>query len=105
KNYKIAEPYKTIIADMRTFFMDLHLWLDQVELGIRASPSDDRLKMEQAVTDELASAIVPSIDTLFEKFESAANRLELDMEPFHSSYMRRHLHSMVLCAPFPHRTF
>src|SRR6266545_4653870 len=30
KNYKIAEPYKTIIADLRTFLMDLQLWLDQV---------------------------------------------------------------------------
>jgi extracellular factor (EF) 3-hydroxypalmitic acid methyl ester biosynthesis protein len=105
KNYKITEPYKTTIADMRTFFMDLHLWLDQVELGIRASPSDDRLKTEQAVTDELAAAIVPSIDTLFEKFEWAASGLELELEPFYSNYMRRHLHSMVLCAPFPHRTF
>jgi len=105
KNYKIAEPYKTIIADMRTFFMDLHLWLDQVELGIRASPSDDRLKLEQAATEELAAAIIPSIDTIFEKFESAAEGLEPDLEPFHSSYMRRHLHPLVLCAPFPHRTF
>src|SRR5262245_36444085 len=85
KNYKIAERYKTIIADMRTFFMDLHLWLDQVELGIRASPSDNRLQLEQAVTDELAAAIIPSIDTLFERFESAAKSLELDLEPFHSS--------------------
>ena len=105
KHYKIAEPYKTVVADMRTLFMDLHLWLDQVELGIRASPSDDRLKLQQAVTDELAPAIIPSIDILFEKFESAAESLGPDLEPFHSSYMRRHLHPLVLCAPFPHRTF
>src|SRR5207248_770223 len=25
KNYKLAEPYKTVVADMRTLFMDLHL--------------------------------------------------------------------------------
>src|SRR6266550_4545732 len=85
--------------------LDESLWLDQVELGIRASPSDDRLKLEQAVTDELAPAIIPSIDILFEKFESAAESLGPDLEPFHSSYMRRHLHPLVLCAPFPHRTF
>jgi extracellular factor (EF) 3-hydroxypalmitic acid methyl ester biosynthesis protein len=105
KNYKVAEPYKIVVADMRTFFMDLHLWLDQVELGIRASPSDDRLKLEQGVTDELAAAIIPSVDVLFEKFESAAEVLGPEVEPFHSSYMRRHLHPLVLGAPFPHRTF
>jgi len=105
KNYKVGEPYKLIVADMRTLFMDLHLWLDQVELGIRASPSDDRLQLEQSVTDELAEGIIPSIDVLFEKFESAAESLGTELEPVHSSYMRRHLHPLVLCAPFPHRTY
>ncbi|HYT60212.1 MAG TPA: hypothetical protein VEL06_08575 [Haliangiales bacterium] len=105
KNYKVTQPFKLIIADMRTFFMDMQLWLDQVELGIRASPSGDRSKLEQAVTDELASAIIPSINTLFEKFENAAQNLEPHLLPIHSSYMRRQLHPFVLCAPFPHRTF
>jgi len=105
KNYQVAGAYKTIIADMRAFLMDLQLWLDQIELGIRASPSGDRLQLEQQATDELASAIIPTINTLFEKFEGIAEGLEPDLKAAHRSYMRRHIHPLVLCAPFPHRTF
>jgi extracellular factor (EF) 3-hydroxypalmitic acid methyl ester biosynthesis protein len=45
KLYKIGSDYKLLVADMQTFFMDLRLWLDQVELGIRSSPSADRARL------------------------------------------------------------
>ncbi len=38
KLYTIGSDYKLIVADMQSFFMDLRLWLDQVEMGIRSSP-------------------------------------------------------------------
>src|SRR5204862_2665147 len=31
-HYKVSPEYKILIADMQTFFVDLRLWLEQVEL-------------------------------------------------------------------------
>jgi len=34
-----------------------------------------------------------------------AEQIADDQRPAHESYLRQHLHSLVLCAPFAHRTF
>lgn len=105
KLYKVGSDYKLVIADMQSFFMDLRLWLDQVELGIRSSPSADRLKLEQTVAEEAAEPVIGPMNVLFEKFEAVADRVEEELKPAHRSYMRRQLHSWVLSAPFAHRAF
>jgi extracellular factor (EF) 3-hydroxypalmitic acid methyl ester biosynthesis protein len=105
KLYRIGAEYKLVIADMQNFFMDLRLWLDQVELGIRSVPSGDRLKLERRIADEIAEPVVPAINVLFEKFEHLALGLEEEVRPAHRSYMRRQLHPLVMCAPFPARAF
>jgi extracellular factor (EF) 3-hydroxypalmitic acid methyl ester biosynthesis protein len=105
KLYKILPDYKIIIADMQSFFMDLRLWLNQVELVIRSAPEADRPQLEKNITDELVEPILPCINVLFEKFETVALGLDEDVRQAHRSYMRRQLHPLVLCAPFAHRTF
>ncbi len=104
KSYQIAPEYKLIIADMHSYFRDLRLWLDQVELGLR---SNGKIKMEfePNIDEELSHIIIPSINVLFEKFEAIAQGLDTEAVPAHQSYMRRHLHPLVLCAPFANRTF
>jgi extracellular factor (EF) 3-hydroxypalmitic acid methyl ester biosynthesis protein len=105
KLYKVGSDYKLIVADMQSFFMDLRLWLDQVEMNVRSAPAGDRLQLEQAAADEVAGTVIPSVNMLFEKFEEIADKLEEELKPAHRSYMRRQLHSWVMCAPFPHRAF
>ena len=105
KLYKVGSDYKLIVADMQSFFMDLRLWLEQVELSIRSSPSSDRLKLEQTMAEEVAEPVIRSMNVLFEKFEVVADRLEEELKPAHRSYMRRQLHSWVMSAPFAHRAF
>lgn len=105
KLYKVTPEYKVVVADMQSYFTDLRLWLDQVELGIRASPSGDRLRLEDEVAQNLAEPVVPCVNSLFEKFEEIAAPLEQELLPAHRSYMRRQLHPLVLCAPFAYRTY
>jgi extracellular factor (EF) 3-hydroxypalmitic acid methyl ester biosynthesis protein len=105
KLYKIQPEYKIIVADMQSFFTDLRLWLDQVELGIRASPAADRAQLEKEAANQLARPIIPCVNTLFEKFENIAMGLEEEVRQAHRNYMRRQLHPLILCAPFAHRTF
>src|SRR5688500_4732809 len=65
--YRIAADYKLIVADMQSFLLELRSWLEQIELGIRAAPSGDRIELENRIVASLEPAIMPCIDTLFEK--------------------------------------
>ena len=49
KFYTVSPEFKIVIADMQTFLYDLRLWLEQVELGIRALPASEQKKLEQPV--------------------------------------------------------
>jgi extracellular factor (EF) 3-hydroxypalmitic acid methyl ester biosynthesis protein len=104
QNYKVLPEYKILAADMQTFLTDLRLWIEQVELGIRCSPSGDRLEMERQAGLELAVPVFPVLDTMFEKFEHLASRIPEELQPVHRCYIKRQIHPLVLCSPFAFRT-
>jgi extracellular factor (EF) 3-hydroxypalmitic acid methyl ester biosynthesis protein len=101
----ILPQYKVVLADMQNYFIDLKRWLEQVELGIRSLPSTDRVKTELKVVHELAPTILPTIDSLFTRFEEIADEVPEDLLPFHRTYAKRQLHPQLLCAPFAYRTY
>jgi len=101
----ILPEYKVVLADIQNYFIDLSRWLEQVELGIRSSPSSNRRKTEIEIIQELAPTILPSIDSLFERFEEIADKVPDDLLPFHRTYAKRQLHPQVLCSPFAYRTY
>jgi len=105
KIHAILPQYKIVLADMQNYFVDLRRWLDQVELGIRSSPSRDHAKIEQEVIQELIPNILPSINSLFARFEEAADQVATDLLPFHRTYAKRQLHAHLLCSPFAYRTY
>jgi extracellular factor (EF) 3-hydroxypalmitic acid methyl ester biosynthesis protein len=105
KYYSILPEYKVSIADIQTFFCELRLWLDQVELGVRSNPSADRLQLEKSIAEELGAFTTPAITTLFEKFEQVAKLVESEMQPAHRVFAKRQLHPILLCSPFLYRTF
>jgi extracellular factor (EF) 3-hydroxypalmitic acid methyl ester biosynthesis protein len=103
--YRIKHEFKGVMADFQTFLTDLRMWLEQVELEIRASPSGDRHEAERNAVSELAKPAIDAIDGFVERFESIAVELEPEFEPAHRSFMRRQLHPLVLCSPFAYRSF
>jgi extracellular factor (EF) 3-hydroxypalmitic acid methyl ester biosynthesis protein len=103
--HSILPGYKLVLADMQNYFIDLRRWLEQVELGIRSSPSRDSSQLERDVLQELMPSILPSINSLFARFEEAADQVVPELLPFHRTYAKRQLHPLVLCAPFAYRTF
>jgi extracellular factor (EF) 3-hydroxypalmitic acid methyl ester biosynthesis protein len=102
---QILPGYKVAVADVQNFFLDLRRWLEQVELGIRSSPSGDRLEMERGVINGLGDQVLPSIDALFGSFETVSDQVPSEVQPLHRTYVKRQLHPFVLCAPFAYRTF
>src|ERR1051326_6806758 len=59
--YRVDPEFKVAVADMQTFLTDLRLWLEQLELEIRAAPSGDRIKMEREAVQKAAEAMVPAV--------------------------------------------
>lgn len=105
KIYRVQPEFKALIADMQTFLADLRLWLEQVELTIRSSPSADRMQLEQDIARSLSPHTTSALTSFFERFEEIARRLEPELMPIHRAFSRRHLHPLLLCAPFLYRTF
>lgn len=104
-SYKVTNEFKLWVADVQTFLLDLRLWCDQIELGIRSTPTGSRLELEQDVVRGLAPGLIESLNALFEKFEPIAQQIEGPLQPAHHAYIKRHLHPLVLCSPFAYRTF
>ncbi len=90
---------------MQTFLTDLRLWCEQVELGIRSSPSGDRLGLEQELGAGLGRATEPVLTSLFEQFENTLEGMEPEYQAIHRTFGRRQLHPLLLCSPFLYRTF
>jgi extracellular factor (EF) 3-hydroxypalmitic acid methyl ester biosynthesis protein len=105
KLYRVAPEFKALLADLQTFLTDLRLWLEQVELGIRSSPSADRAELEQQISQTLAQPILFHIDAMHERFEEAARQIPTDQRDAHQVLVRRQLHPLFLCAPFAYRTY
>jgi extracellular factor (EF) 3-hydroxypalmitic acid methyl ester biosynthesis protein len=103
--YQVRPEFKLLVADMQTFLTDLRLWMEQVELGIRSTPSGDRSQLEQQVISELVQPVIPTLNSLFEKFETVAQGIDGDQQPAHHTYLKRQIHPLVLCSPFAYRTF
>jgi extracellular factor (EF) 3-hydroxypalmitic acid methyl ester biosynthesis protein len=105
QSHKVLPEFRLWVAEVQTFLMDLRLWCDQIELGIRSSPGANRLELELEVSAKLARGITDSLNTFFERFESIAEKIDPAFEPAHHAYIKRHLHPLVLCSPFAYRTF
>lgn len=105
KIHTVSAEFKAVVADMETLLRDLRRWLEQVEFGIRSMPGRDVEMMEREVLGQLGPAVVPTVNTLFSRFETLAGGLSQAEQPIHRTYMRRQLHPLVLCAPFAYRTF
>lgn len=101
----IDREYKVVVADMHSFFTELKLWLDRVQLNVRSAAVGDTAALENQVVSNVAADVLPCIDALFARFEAVARRLMPEVLPVHRSYMRQQLHPLVMCAPFAYRTF
>lgn len=102
---KVQPEFKVAVADIQTFLLESRRWMEQVELGIRSSPTSDRARQERGAVDELSPEVIPILDALFDRFETLAATLDDEARAVHRSYIQRHLHPIVLCAPFAYRCY
>jgi extracellular factor (EF) 3-hydroxypalmitic acid methyl ester biosynthesis protein len=103
--YHIQPEFKLVVADLQMLLLHMRQWLEQVELAVRAQPAGDRLALEQRVVSALREPALESLAILFQRFEDACIAVPQEQRPVYAAYVKRQLHSIVLCAPFMYRTF
>ncbi len=103
--YRVAPEYKLIIGDMHTFLTDFRLWAEQTDMDLAASIPGGYTSRADEVAQEIADVVIPLVNAFFEKFEVIAEQLDVNARAMHGSYMKRHLHPLVLSSPFAWRTY
>jgi extracellular factor (EF) 3-hydroxypalmitic acid methyl ester biosynthesis protein len=99
--------FKVVVADLQTLLIDLRLWLEQVEGGTH-SPSEgdaDGTANALELARILGRSTTRTLDGFFEKFEKTAAKAGEEWRPAWRAFARRQLHTLLLCAPFLHRTY
>lgn len=105
KLFRVAADYKILVADLQTYLSHLRLWVDQVELGMKAAASAERMDRERQMLREVSPSVVSAMNAMFEKYEVLMEAIPGESRPMHRAYLQRHLHPLVMCSPFAHRTY
>lgn len=105
KYCRILPEYKLAVADMQNYLEELRLWLEQVELGVRAMPAGDRAEVERNILRELFQPTRPALDAVFERFERVAATVPAELLPAHRAFCQRQLHPTLMCCPFMYRIY
>jgi extracellular factor (EF) 3-hydroxypalmitic acid methyl ester biosynthesis protein len=102
---RVQPAVKTTATDLLTFFTELQIWLNQVELSLRVQPTKAQDRLEREILLDLDPHFIRAITGITERFEHALNEMEPELRPLHQSYLRRFLHPLTQCSPFMHRAF
>jgi extracellular factor (EF) 3-hydroxypalmitic acid methyl ester biosynthesis protein len=104
KHFLIRREYRLYVSELHSFFHDLQLWLEHIELGLRSMPSGDSHQREQELAHTLGPQALSVFNVFVERFEPIATDLEPETVAAHRAYMRRLTHPLLLCAPWVYRT-
>ncbi len=104
KHFRITPEYRLYVSELHSFFHDLRLWLEQVELNVRSVPSSSNQRLEHELAEGIGQKALAVFQIFVERFETIAASLEPDTVPAHQAYMRRQMHPLLFCAPWVYRT-
>ncbi len=104
KHFRITPAYRLFVSELHSFFHDLRLWLEQIELNVRSVPSSSNQRLEHELAERIGQKALSVFQTFVERFETIAASLEPDTVAAHQAYMRREMHPLLFCAPWVYRT-
>jgi extracellular factor (EF) 3-hydroxypalmitic acid methyl ester biosynthesis protein len=104
KQVRITGEYKLFVSELQSFFHDLRLWLEQVELEVRSMPSGSRHGFEHDLAEGIGRKALEIFQTFVWRFETLAAALEPETVPAHRAYMRSQMHPLLFCSPWVYRT-
>ena len=103
--HEVDLSFKLTVADMQNLLVGLQRWMEQIDLGIRATTSVDRPTLEREIIDQLEESVLEEMQEAMGSFEESVRNIPEGREATHKFYVRRQIHPLVLCSPFTYRTF
>jgi extracellular factor (EF) 3-hydroxypalmitic acid methyl ester biosynthesis protein len=103
-HFRVKPEYRLFVSELQSFFNDLRLWLEQVELNLRSLPSGNSQEIEHDLAQQLGQKTLGVFQHFVERFEALAAKLDREAVPAHQAYMRRQMHPLLFCSPWVYRT-
>lgn len=103
--HEVDSTFKLAVADMQNLLIGLQRWLEQIDLGIRATATMDRPSLEREIIAQLEGRVLREVKPVMDHFEKTVAQIPEGREATHKFYVRRQIHPLVLCSPFTYRTF
>lgn len=104
KANKLVPSYQLSVADLRSFLIDLSLWLDQIEVT-----REEQTGTQSGISDEtfwhINKLIEPKLSSVLIAFENASREVAQEDVDVHKLLVYRDLHPLLLAAPFFNRVF
>ena len=103
--HQVETRFKLEVADSQNLLIGLQRWLEQIELGVRATATANRQALEKEVLSQVQGKVLEEVQTVFKNLNDTGATVPEGGVATHKSYLRRQLHQFFLCAPFVYRTF
>lgn len=103
--HHVSSDFKINVADMQNLLIGVKRWLEQIDLGIRSTDTEDRNGVEKQVICDIEQRVLQEIQPLMNSFEASTREVALTDRPAHKFYCRRQIHPLVMCSPFAYRIY
>ena len=103
--HQVETRFKLEVADSQNLLIGLQRWLEQIELGVRATATANRQALEKEVLGQVQGKVLEEVQVVLANLNEAGSTIPEGRVATHKSYLRRQLHPFFLCAPFVYRTF
>lgn len=103
--HQVSSDFKVNVADMQNMLIGMKRWLEQIDLGIRSTNTEDKDALEREIISQIEGRMVEELSPIMGNFEASTREVAVTDQPAHKFYVRRQVHPLLLCSPFTHRTF
>lgn len=103
KNYRIADEFKVLVADVESYLTGVRHWLEEMEFGLKTQ--GDRARLEGEILQAIAPKVIAVFNGRHTRFEEILRALPPESVGAHQDFVRQHWHKLFLGAPFAHRTY
>ncbi len=105
KAHHVSADFKLNVADMQNMMIGLRRWLEQVDLGIQSTGTEDVEALERSVISEIEGRMGDELNPQMLNFEASTRNVNVPDQAAHKLYVRRQMHPLMLCSPFAYRAY
>ncbi len=103
--HHVSADFKLNVADMQNMMIGLKRWLEQVDLGIQSTHTEDKEALERSVIHEINQRMMEELNPQLANFEASTRNVNPPDQAAHKLYVRRQMHPLMLCSPFAYRAY